>query len=116
MQVLIVGSLTATFLVTGSKTVVIFFLSKLLRTSASASASASVSTSASTPASSASMASQDTKPPTIQFTTVEALFELINRVPGDILIVTGISAQLYISLLVIILIIFRGLLSRFCHN
>ena len=52
----------------------------------------------------------------MQFTTVEALFELINRVPGDILFVTGISAQLYISLLVIILIIFRGLLSRFCHN
>ena len=41
------------------------------------------------------MASQDTKPPTVQFMTVEALFELIDRVPGDILIVTGILA-LYI--------------------
>ena len=51
-----------------------------------------MSKSASTPASSASMASQDTKPPTIQFTTVEALFEQINHVPGDILIVTGILA------------------------
>ncbi|KIN07404.1 hypothetical protein OIDMADRAFT_99569 [Oidiodendron maius Zn] len=52
-----------------------------------------MSKSASTPASSALMASQDTKPPTIQFTTVEALFELINRVPGDILIVTEVSYQ-----------------------
>ncbi|KIN02409.1 hypothetical protein OIDMADRAFT_144956 [Oidiodendron maius Zn] len=49
--------------------------------------------SASTPASSASMALQDTKPPTIQFTTVEALFEHINHVPGDILIVTDVSYQ-----------------------